>query len=29
MLLAALGFSVMGGFAKELKTSFNAPQLVF
>ena len=29
MLLAALGFSIMGGFAKELKTSFNAPQLVF
>lgn len=29
MLLAALGFSVMGGFAKELRTSFNAPQLVF
>ncbi len=29
MLLAALGFSVMGGFAKVLKTSFNAPQLVF
>ena len=29
MLLAALGFSVMGGFAKVLKYSFNAPQLVF
>lgn len=29
MLLAALGFSVMGGFAKVLKHSFNAPQLVF
>lgn len=29
MLLAALGFSVMGGFAKVLKTSFNTPQLVF
>lgn len=29
MLLAALGFSIMGGFAKVLKTSFNAPQLVF
>ena len=29
MLVAALGFSLMGGFAKVLKTSFNAPQLVF
>lgn len=29
MLLAALGFSVMGGFAKVLRGSFNAPQLVF
>ena len=29
MLVAAFGFSVMGGFAKVLKTSFNAPQLVF
>ncbi len=29
MLLAALGFSVMGGFAKLLKQSFNAAQLVF
>jgi drug/metabolite transporter (DMT)-like permease len=29
MLVAALGFSVMGGFAKMLKPSFNAPQLVF
>lgn len=29
MLVAALGFSMMGGFAKVLKTSFNAPQLVF
>jgi len=29
MLLAALGFSVMGGFAKSLKGSFNAGQLVF
>jgi drug/metabolite transporter (DMT)-like permease len=29
MLLAALGFSVMGGFAKQLKPSFNTPQLVF
>jgi len=29
MLLAALGFSIMGGFAKVLKVSFNAPQLVF
>ena len=29
MLLAALGFSVMSGFAKVLKPSFNAPQLVF
>ena len=29
MLLAALGFSVMGGFAKALKESFNAGQLVF
>lgn len=29
MLLAALGFSLMGAFAKLLKTSFNAPQLVF
>ena len=28
MLLSALGFSMMGGFAKML-TSFNAPQLVF
>lgn len=29
MLLAALGFSVMSGFAKVLRHSFNAPQLVF
>lgn len=29
MLLAALGFSVMGGAAKYLKTTFNAGQLVF
>ncbi len=29
MLLAALGFSVMGGAAKVLKGSFNAGQLVF
>jgi drug/metabolite transporter (DMT)-like permease len=29
MLVAALGFSIMGGFAKMLKPSFNAPQLVF
>jgi drug/metabolite transporter (DMT)-like permease len=29
MLLAALGFSLMGGFAKVLRNSFNAPQLVF
>jgi drug/metabolite transporter (DMT)-like permease len=29
MLVAAAGFSVMGGFAKVLKYSFNAPQLVF
>lgn len=29
MLIAALGFSLMGGFAKLLKPSFNAPQLVF
>ena len=29
MLVAAMGFSMMGGFAKVLKTSFNAPQLVF
>jgi len=29
MLLAALGFSVMGGAAKALKDSFNAGQLVF
>ena len=29
MLLAALGFSVMGGAAKSLKESFNAGQLVF
>ena len=29
MLLAALGFSVMGGAAKLLKGSFNAGQLVF
>jgi drug/metabolite transporter (DMT)-like permease len=29
MLVAALGFSMMGGFAKMLKHSFNAPQLVF
>lgn len=29
MLMAALGFSVMGGFAKLLQTGFNAPQLVF
>jgi len=29
MLLAALGFSVMGGAAKSLKGSFNAGQLVF
>ena len=28
MLLAALSFSMMGGFAKLLKTGFNAPQLV-
>ena len=29
MLLAALGFSIMGGAAKALKESFNAGQLVF
>ncbi|HYM93983.1 MAG TPA: EamA family transporter, partial [Chitinophagaceae bacterium] len=29
MLLAALGFSFMGGAAKSLKGSFNAGQLVF
>lgn len=29
MLLAALSFSVMSGFAKVLRHSFNAPQLVF
>ncbi len=29
MLLAALGFSMMGGFARMLRPSFNAPQLVF
>lgn len=29
MLIAALGFSLMSGFAKVLKTSFNTPQLVF
>lgn len=29
MLLAAGSFSLMGGFAKVLRTSFNAPQLVF
>ena len=29
MLVAALGFSLMGGFAKVLRNSFNAPQLVF
>ena len=29
MLLAALGFSVMGGAAKSLKGSFSAGQLVF
>jgi drug/metabolite transporter (DMT)-like permease len=29
MIMAALGFSVMGGFAKSLKGSFNAGQLVF
>lgn len=29
MLLAALGFSIMGGAAKSLKQSFNAGQLVF
>ena len=29
MLLAALGFSLMGGAAKLLKGSFNAGQLVF
>ena len=29
MLLAALGFATMGGFAKLLKGSFNAGQLVF
>lgn len=29
MLLAALGFSLMGAFGKLLKHSFNAPQLVF
>jgi len=29
MLIAALGFSMMGGFARLLKPSFNAPQLVF
>ena len=29
MLLAALGFSVMGGAAKALKGSFSAGQLVF
>lgn len=29
MLLAALGFSMMGGAAKSLKESFNAGQLVF
>ncbi len=29
MLLAALGFSIMGGFAKQLRDSFSAAQLVF
>jgi len=29
MLIAALGFSAMGGFAKVLRHTFNAPQLVF
>ena len=29
MLLAALGFSIMGGAAKSLKESFGAGQLVF
>ena len=29
MLLAALGFSIMGGAAKSLKGGFNAGQLVF
>ncbi len=29
MLVAALGFSLMGGFAKVLRGSFNATQLVF
>src|SRR5688572_29905771 len=29
MLVAALGFSLMGGFAKVLRHSFSAPQLVF
>lgn len=29
MLLAALGFSIMGGAAKALKGSFSAGQLVF
>ena len=29
MLIAALGFSIMGGAAKALKESFNAGQLVF
>src|SRR6187549_3155842 len=29
MLLAALGFSIMGGAAKSLKANFNAGQLVF
>jgi len=29
MLLAALGFSIMGGAAKSLKGSFSAGQLVF
>ena len=29
MLLAALGFSLMGGAAKLLKAGFNAGQLVF
>src|SRR5689334_17831665 len=29
MLLAAMGFSIMGGAAKALKDSFNAGQLVF
>lgn len=29
MVLAAFSFSLMGGFAKVLRSSFNAPQLVF